>query len=82
VDEPPSRFRGTARRVIPASRWFSRILVFVILVMFLCLIGMIVMAIMIPNATASQAAVEDKLSTGFFTGLSALIGFIGGKLTP
>jgi len=67
--------------IVPASKWFGRILIILIVGWVLIFLVMIAMAIWIPNPTASQSLVEDNVSKAFWAILSAFIGLIGGKFS-
>jgi hypothetical protein len=65
---------------VVAGPWFSRILLAVIALMFICLFLWIGLAIAITAPTSGQATMIDGVSRGFTGSLGAILGLLGGKL--
>ncbi len=63
-----------------AGPWFSRIIVIVTVLMFVCLVLWVVLAIVIAAPTPSEATLIDGVSRGFTACLGAILGLLGGKL--
>jgi hypothetical protein len=67
-------------RVIPASKWFSRILVIVTVLMFICLVVWVACGVTIADPSQSQTDTIDNVQKAFFGCLGTLLGTIGGKV--
>jgi hypothetical protein len=65
---------------VVAGPWFSRILVTVIALMFVCLALWVILAIAITDPTSGQSTMIDGVSRGFTGSLGAILGLLGGKL--
>ncbi len=65
-----------------ASKWFSRILTFLILVTVALGVVWIGFGLDLAHPSASQSSTLDSVQKAFWACLSAFIGMVGGKITP
>jgi hypothetical protein len=66
--------------VLGAGSWFSRLIVTVVVLMFVCLGIWVVLGVALADPTPSQAALIEGMSRAFFGCLGAVLGLVGGKL--
>lgn len=65
-----------------ASKWFGRILAFLLFVTLGTGVVWIWAGLALHDPTSSQSATLDNVQKAFWACLSAFLGMVGGKITP